>query len=166
MPWSPMYPETMIASPGLTLESVHHLFSTFLYSAAFARSESRYGERFPMADVDITIWSTAPASTTFVSPVAMGTPHPAAVLPMESITLSTMSMSRPSSIMTEQASARGVAPMTEMSLTVPATEIFPMSPPGKNRGFTVWPSIVNTTSSTTAESSMESSGTSAFMDGK
>ena len=114
----------------------------------------------------MTIWSTAPASTTLVSPVAMGTPAPAAVLPMESMTLSTVSTSSPSSMMTEHASARGDAPMTEMSFTVPATEIFPMSPPGKNRGLTVCPSMVNTTSSTTAESSMESSGTSASIFGK
>ena len=69
-------------------------------------------------------------------------------------------------MMTEQASASGDAPMTEMSFTVPATEIFPMSPPGKNRGLTVCPSMVKTTSSTTAESSIESSGTSASMVGK
>ena len=85
---------------------------------------------------------------------------------MESMTLSTTSMSRPSSMMTEQASARGVAPMTEMSFTVPATEILPMSPPGKKSGLTVCPSMVNTTSSTTAESSIESSGTSASIFGK
>ena len=129
-------------------------------------SESRYGDLLPMAEVDMIIWSTAPDSTTLVSPVAMGTPASVAVLPMESMTLSTMSMSKPSSMTTEHASARGVAPMTEMSLTVPATEILPMSPPGKNRGFTVCPSMVNTTSSTTAESSIESSGTSAPIFGK
>ena len=101
-----------------------------------------------------------------VSPVAIGTPHSAEVLPMLSMTLSTTSISRPSSITTEQAMAIGVAPMTEMSLTVPATESLPMSPPGKNKGLTVCPSIVKTTSSMTAESSMESRGTSASIFGK
>ena len=41
MPWSPMYPETMMASPGFTLESVHQRCSTGRYSLALARSASR-----------------------------------------------------------------------------------------------------------------------------
>ena len=53
-----------------------------------------------------------------------------------------------------------------MSLTVPDTAILPMSPPGKKSGFTVCPSMVKTISSTTAESSRESRGTSASILGK
>ena len=85
---------------------------------------------------------------------------------MDSMTLSTMSMSNPASRMSEHESARGVAPITEISLTVPATESDPMSPPGKNSGLTVCPSVVKTMSSTTAESSKELSGTSDFIFGK
>ena len=55
-------------------------------------------------------------------------------------------------------SAIGLAPMTATSFMVPATERLPMSPPGKNMGFTVWESVVKTMSSMTAESSSASSG--------
>ena len=82
------------------------------------------------------------------------------------MTLSTISASSPSSKTTELAIPMGFAPMTEMSLTVPDTAIFPISPPGKKRGLTVWPSMVKTTSSTTAESSKASSGTSVSILGK
>ena len=50
-----MYPETMIASPGFRLESVHHLCSTALYSSALARFASSNGDLLPMADVDMNI---------------------------------------------------------------------------------------------------------------
>ena len=85
---------------------------------------------------------------------------------MLSMTLSTVSESSPSSRMTELPSPTGLAPITEMSLTVPETAILPMSPPGKNRGLTVWPSMVNTMSFTTAESSRASRGISVFILGK
>ena len=94
-----------------------------------------------------------------VSPVATGTPHSRQVAPTDSMTLSTMSMSNPASRMSEHDRARGCAPMTDTSFTVPATDRRPMSPPGKNSGFTVWPSVVNTMPSTTAESSSELRGT-------
>ena len=41
MPWSPMYPETIMTSPGRVLESEHHLLSTFLYELATSMSWSR-----------------------------------------------------------------------------------------------------------------------------
>ena len=52
---------------------------------------------------------------------------------------------------------RGLAPHIARSLTVPHTAIFPMSPPGKNTGFTTKESVVKAIRPpgipTTAESS-------------
>jgi len=90
-----------------------------------------------MADVVTIMPSKAPDSTTLVSPVTTGTLASSEYLPTDFITRSRASISRPSSRTTAKDIARGVAPMTAISLTVPLTDREPMSPPGKNSGFTV-----------------------------
>ncbi len=77
--------------------------------------------------------------------------------------LSKSAIGRPSSNTKPDVSARGSAPITAMSLTVPATASLPMSPPGKKMGFTAWESDFKTISLITAESSRASSGTSALL---
>ena len=84
------------------------------------------------------------SSTTLVSPVTIGTGTSLAVSSIERRTLSRTSMSKPSPIIIELARAKGLAPITARSFTVPLTASLPMSPPGKKSGLTVWPSIVKT----------------------
>ena len=80
--------------------------------------------------------SAPPRSTTLRSPVTTSTPPSAAAARIESAILSREERANPSSMMNPQEMKRGTAPTTARSLTVPHTESFPMSPPGKKRGLT------------------------------
>ena len=87
--------------------------------------------------------SAAPRSTTLVSPVTMGTSASRAVAAMLAQTARSSSSAKPSSMTKAAASASGRAAAVARSLTVPATERRPMSPPGKRSGCTTWLSVVN-----------------------
>ena len=50
------------------------------------------------------------------------------------IILSKSSIGKPSCMIIAFEIARGFAPITDTSLIVPAAEILPISPPGKNKG--------------------------------
>ena len=86
--------------------------------------------------------SAAPRSTTLVSPVTMGTPASRAVAAVLAHSSRRSASANPSSMMKAAASASGRAAAVARSLTVPATERRPMSPPGKVSGCTTWLSVV------------------------
>ncbi len=91
----------------------------------------------PTAAAETIILSIAPFSMTLVSPVTTGTPAISEYFPMLLVTLSSTSISNPSSRIMDMDSASGFPPMTAMSFTVPLTASDPMSPPGKKMGLTV-----------------------------
>ena len=114
----------------------------------------------PIPDTFIIQPPSFPFSTTFVSPVTMFT---FALIQVSLILLSIRLRSdirSPSSKTNPQAKAKGLAPRTDISLTVPDIAKHPISPPGKNIGFTACESLLNTISPTTAASSRASRGTS------
>ncbi len=153
----------MILSPGFRLESrIQRVLKErcFFTSTMFL---SRASFRLPIPEVLITHPPRPPFSTTFVSPVIMCTPASLHVSAMLSKILSKSAIGRPSSSTRPEVRATGSAPITAMSLMVPATASLPMSPPEKKRGFTAWESDFKTMSFITAESSRASSGTSAAL---
>ena len=72
------------------------------------------------------------------------TPAFFAAAAMEAMIFSSSPRGRPSSMMKEQLRYRGSPPHMAMSFTVPQTESFPMSPPGKKRGLTTKLSVEKT----------------------
>ena len=121
IPWSPTLPVMMILSPTSRPESV--MISPFL--------------AIPIPVVTMTIPSSLSCSITLVSPVITATSTSSQVAFMDFIILSKSSIGNPSWIIIALEIAKGLAPITDTSLMVPAAEIRPMSPPGKNKGFTV-----------------------------
>ena len=97
----------------------------------------------PIPEVVTNSRSAPPRSTTFVSPVTISTPASSPARFIEPAISSTSLRSIPSSRIIAQLSAKGSAPLTARSFTVPHTASLPMSPPGKNRGFTTYESVVN-----------------------
>ena len=127
-PWSPIVPETRIASPGRASEP---LMCT-------------PGRVTPTPVVLMNTPSPLPACTTLVSPVTMGTPASAAACAMELTMRCRSASAKPSSRMNPAESHNGRAPAMATSLTVPWTDRQPMSPPGKNSGETTWLSVAIT----------------------
>ncbi len=124
--WSPMPPLRMTASPSRTAAE----------PSSWATTIS------PTPVVVMKSPSAAPRSTTLVSPVTIGTPASRAVAAMLAQTARSSSRAKPSSMTKAAASASGRAAAVARSLTVPATERRPMSPPGKVSGCTTWASVV------------------------
>ena len=121
---------TIILSPTSKVES--RIISPFL--------------AIPIPVVTITIPSILPCSITLVSPVITATSTSSQVSFKDFIILSKSAIGKPSCIIIALEIASGLAPITETSLIVPAAEILPISPPGKNNGSIVWPSVVTTIS--------------------
>src|SRR3989338_4565124 len=86
--------------------------------------------------------SPLPFSTTLVSPVTISTPTAAAASCIERTTRSSVASGRPSSRMKAALKQSGRAPPMARSFTVPWTASEPMSPPGKNSGWTTKESVV------------------------
>ena len=86
--------------------------------------------------------STAPFSTTLKSPATIFTPADLHAFLMEIVIFSKSAWLNPSSAIIPQDKYLGIAPETARSFTVPHTESFPMSPPGKNKGLTTNESVV------------------------
>ena len=87
--------------------------------------------------------SALPFSTTFVSPVTTAAPSAAAAPCSDSTTLRSTDSGKPSSMMKPALRNKAFAPPIARSLSVPCTASDPMSPPGKNSGFTTNESVVN-----------------------
>ena len=121
IPWSPTLPVIMILSPTLKVESL--ITSPFL--------------AIPIPVVTITIPSSLSCSITLVSPVMTATSASSQVSLKDFMILSKSSIGKPSCKIIAFEIAKGFAPITETSFIVPAAEILPISPPGKNNGFTV-----------------------------
>ena len=102
MPCAPRSPLSRIASPG-------------------AMRDGRIAGPWttPMPDVLMYTPSPLPRSTTFVSPVTMGTPARAAASLIAATTRFSVSMERPSSRMKPALSASARAPHIARSFTVP-----------------------------------------------
>src|SRR5664280_2625974 len=112
--------------------------------------------------------SPFPRSTTFVSPVTIGTPAPAAAACIEATMRERSLRGRPSSRMRPAESASGCAPHIARSFTVPCTASEPMSPPGKKSGLTTNESVENArrappTSKTAPSCSSRSAGLSKLL---
>src|SRR5262249_24704126 len=86
--------------------------------------------------------SALPCSTTFVSPPTIGTPARRAAAPAASSSARRTAVGVPASTMRLQRSARGTAPATARSFTVPLTARSPIEPPGKRSGRTTKLSVV------------------------
>ena len=80
--------------------------------------------------------SHLPRSTTLVSPATIGTPAACAAAAIEATIRRRSSRGSPSSRMNPALRARGRAPHTARSFTVPLTASSPMVPPGKKIGET------------------------------
>ncbi len=87
--------------------------------------------------------SPLPRSTTFVSPVTIGTPASSAAACIEATMRERSLSGRPSSRMRPAESASGCAPHIARSFTVPCTASEPMSPPGKKSGLMTNESVEN-----------------------
>ena len=98
----------------------------------------------PIPAVLMAMPSRAPRSSTLVSPVTRLAPHSPRAWSMDRTIRSRSSTRNPSSMIIPQESAIGRPPIMARSLTVPHTEILPISPPGKKTGRTTWESVVNT----------------------
>ena len=140
MPCAAIGPETRILSPGRTC----------------CGPSSKPGRTNPMPAVLMYTPSPLPESTTFVSPVTIDTPAVRAAAPIVSAMTPSSSSGMPSSRISPTESAKGVAPLTARSLTVPLIARSPTLPPGKKRGRTTYESVLNASfipaMSSTAES--------------
>ena len=127
-PWSPSVPETRMASPGR------------------ARSPEMFtpAGTTPTPVVVMKTPSPLPCSTTFVSPVTMGTPASRAAWAIDSTMRFRSASGKPSSRMKLAERYSGFAPDMATSFTVPCTDRQPMSPPGKNSGETTCESVAIT----------------------
>ena len=124
-PWSPIVPETKIASPARTR----------------APPSSTPSGNTPTPVVVMKMPSPLPRSTTLVSPVTTGTPAALAACAIDSTIRARSPNAKPSSRIKPAARYSGVAPITATSLSVPCTDRQPISPPGKNSGDTTWQSV-------------------------
>ena len=120
MPCSPSEPLSKIASPGCA-----RLAEISIPSATT-----------PTPVVVMNTPSPLPRSTTFVSPVTMGTSAVRAACAIDSTMRFRLARGKPSSKMKLAARYNGRAPDIATSLRVPCTDRQPMSPPGKKRGET------------------------------
>ena len=136
-PWFPMGPDAMMTSLSATPESFGHSHLNARDFRISAMLWSRCGERLPIPLVFMNNPSAAAFSTTLVSPVTILTPADLAVEFRLRMIVCSSSVEKPSCMTIAHDRAMGVAPMTDRSLTVPATARRPMSPPGKNSGLTV-----------------------------
>ena len=127
MPCAAIGPETRILSPGRTC----------------CGPSSKPGRTNPMPAVLMYTPSPLPESTTFVSPVTIDTPAVRAAAPIVSAMTPSSSSGMPSSRISPTESAKGVAPLTARSLTVPLIARSPTFPPGKKRGRTTYESVLN-----------------------
>src|SRR3989338_967661 len=126
IPWRPIAPFRIILSPDLTALGDIPSYSTV-----------------PTPVVLMNIPSALPFSTTLVSPVTTITSASLQALEIDLTILAKSAIRNPSSIMKERLSISGLAPHIARSFTVPCTDRLPMSPPGKNMGFTTKESVVN-----------------------
>ena len=88
----------------------------------------------PIPVVDIISLSSLSCSITLVSPVIIATSTSLHTASMDIIIFSKSLIENPSLITIAFAIAIGFAPIIDTSLTVPAMDMVPMSPPGKNMG--------------------------------
>ncbi|MBA7575911.1 hypothetical protein ES708_17747 [subsurface metagenome] len=95
-----------------------------------------------MPDVFIKILSALPFSTTLVSPVTIFKPISSRTFFVENNIFLKSETGKPSSRINERLIAAGVHPVVTRSFTVPHMLSFPISPPGKNIGFTTKLSVV------------------------
>src|SRR5665647_370563 len=109
------------------------------------RPQSRTGfSTKPIPAVLIMIPSSAPFSTTFVSPVTIAASTSWVASSIDATILRKSLIENPSSITIALVRASGAAPIIARSLTVPETESRPISPPGKKIGLTTCVSVVKT----------------------
>ncbi len=100
----------------------------------------------PIPVVVIVILSIVPFGMTLVSPVIIATSTSLAVSSMDRNIFFKSEIGNPSSMIKALAIAIGLAPITATSLIVPDVANLPISPPGKNIGSTVCPSVLITSS--------------------
>src|SRR5450830_68620 len=96
----------------------------------------------PIPAVLMMIPSSAPFSTTFVSPVTIAVSTSWVASSIDATILRKSLMANPSSITIALVRASGAAPIIARSFTVPDTESRPISPPGKKMGLTTCVSVV------------------------
>ncbi len=128
-PWSPIGPETRIASPGRAL-------ATPRFTSAAIDADAR--------GVDVAAVGLALLHHLGV-PGDHPTPAAAAASRMDSVIRVRSATGKPSSRMKPADRYSGVAPATARSLTVPLIARSPMLPPGKNSGETTNESVVSAT---------------------